>query len=225
MQEQGSQNRNASSTWKVLFLGMIKPATYMRLPDPIPSGIGYFYRAFSAYCLAPIVLLHIAVVIIETQKPNLFYFEDINPWTVLIAVLAQLVIGPMVIWFFARCMCSGMEVCVHKGRDSRARTLTTGWYVGTTFLCIEFWLIGLGVFFASFRAISSSADPFITAGLVIGILIFLRVALTAYYINTPPLEAKKLKHVLEGFFCGATYFFVAMIVIRFIIRFLLNKFI
>ena len=209
---------DALPRWKVLFLGMVRPGTYMRLGDSSSPGVAHFYQTFALYCLLPVVLLNVVAIIAEGQSPDVWHFQDINPWTAVIAVPAQLIIGPLNIWLIAWCMYAGMNVVGLNPVKAKERVLTTGWYVGTTLLCLGYWWIGFGVFFASISAISRSVDSALTVGLVVGIAIWIWVAWSSYKVNLPERSGGTGIRTFFGLVVGAVLFFLAMIPIGFVLR-------
>jgi len=208
-------------SWKVLFLGILRPSSHLRLSDSSRSGAAHFYRAFGLYCALPVVLLNLAAIIAKGQSPDVWHFQDINPWTVIIAVPAQLIIGPLNIWLIAWCVYGGMSATGLTSAEAKDRILTTGWYVGTVLLCLGYWWLGFGVFLASLRALGRSIDPVLTGGLLIGVAVWLRVALSAYSANVPERSGGKGLRVLFGLIVGAVLFFVAMIPIGFVVQLVL----
>jgi hypothetical protein len=209
---------DALPRWKVLFLGMLKPGTYMRLEESSLPGVSHFYRTFSIYCMLPVVLLNVVAIIAQAQSPEVWHFQDITPWTAVIAVPAQLIVGPLNIWLIAWCMYGGMNVLGLNPAGVKERALTTGWYVGTTLLCLGYWWIGFGVFFGSIRAIWRSVDSALTIGLVAGIAIWIWVAWSAYMANLPEPAAGKGAKVFFGLIVGVLFFFLAMIPIGFVLQ-------
>ena len=218
------QERNTTSDvdappgWKVLFLGMLRPGTYMRLLESSPSGVAHFYRTFGFYCLLPVIVLNVAAIVSERTWPEAWYFQDVSPWTAVIAVAAQLIIGPLNIWIIAWCFYAGMNVAGLNPAHMKRRVLTTGWYVGTTLHCLGYWWLGFGVFFSSIDAIHDSFEPVLTAGLVIGIAIWLWVALSAYRVNVPERSGGTGVRAFLGLVVGAVLFFLAMIPIGFVLQ-------
>jgi DNA-directed RNA polymerase subunit M/transcription elongation factor TFIIS len=210
---------DAPPNWKVLFLGMFRPAMYMRLSGSSPSGVAHFYRTFSLYCLLPVVILNLLAIAAEKRWPDAWYFQDINPWTIIIAVPAQLIIGPLNIWIIAWCFYAGMNVVGLNPAHMKDRVLTTGWYVGTTLLCLGYWWLGFGIFFSSIDSIQSSFEPILTAGLWVGIFIWIWVALSAYHVNVPVRSGDTGTRVFFGLVIGALLFFLAMIPIGFVLQF------
>jgi hypothetical protein len=205
-------------SWKVLFLGMLRPSAFMRLGESSPSGVAHFYRTFGLYCLLPVVLLNVVAIIAEGQSPEVWRFQDINPWTAVIAVPAQLIIGPLNIWLIAWCMYGGMSIVGLNPASAKERVLTTGWYVGTTLLCLGYWWIGFGVFFGSIRAIWRSVESALTVGLVVGIAIWIWVAWSSYRVNLPERSGGTGVKAFFGLVAGAVLFFLAMIPIGFVLQ-------
>lgn len=190
----------------------------MRLGNSSPTGISHFYRTFGLFCLLPVVLLNVAAIIAKSQSPEAWYFQDINPWTVVIAVPAQLIIGPLNIWLIAWCMYGGMKVIGLNPARAKDHVLTTGWYVGTTLLCLGYWWFGFGVFFGSIDAIWRSVDSLLGVGLGVGIAIWTWVAWSSYRVNL--LEHRGGK-VFFGLFIGAALFCLAMIPVGFVLQLIL----
>ena len=208
-------------SWKVLFLGMLNPATYMRLSESSRSGAAHFYRTFSLYCLLPVVLLNAAAIVSQSHAPEAWYFQDINPWTVVIAVPAQLVVGPLNLWLIAWCLYGGMTLAGLNPAQAKMRVLTTGWYAGTTLLCLGYWWFGFGVFLGSLKAVWRGADSALTIGLLFGLAVWLRVAVSAYRVNVPERGGTGMR-TFCGFLAGAAFFLLAMIPVGFIMRLILT---
>ena len=200
---------DAHASWRVLFLGMLRPDTYMRLTGSSLSGVAHFYRAFGLYCMLPVVLLNVAAIIAAGQSPGAWIFQDIAPWTVVIGVPVQLIIGPLNIWIITWCLYGGMSAVGLNPANAKERVLTTGWYVGTTLHCLGYWCLGFGIFFSSIRAIHRISEPVLTAGLMIGLAIWLKVALSAYRVNVPECGGSTADKTFTGLLVGALLFFPA----------------
>ena len=213
--------RQFKEAGKILFLGMLRPASHLRFHESRPSGAIHFYRAFSLYCLLPVVLLNVVAIITECQSPDGWRFQDINPWTVVIAVPAQLIFGPLTLWVIAWCLYGGMSAAGLRPAEAKERLLMTGWYVGTALLCLGYWWLGFGVFFGSLRAFWRSIDPLLTIGIVIALAIWIRLALSAYYTNVPEPSGGKGARVFFGFIVGTVFFVIAMIPIGFVLQLIL----
>lgn len=201
------------SSATIVFLGMLRPMTYMRVTESSPSGVGHFYRAFSLYCLLPMVLLNISAIIGQQVSPEVWRFHDINPWTVLVGSTAQLIVGPLLIWTFAYCMAigmalSGLDVDLHKHQY-----LTTGWYTGTTMLCLGHWWLGIGVAFASVRSWSDTVDAALTIALVAGLAVLLWTAGGAYLVNAPKHGGATAVRSIAGLVLGGAAFIIAWTII------------
>jgi len=222
MTEKDTRHTNKPpSSWKVLFLGILRPGKYMQITESSQLGPAHFYRTFGFYCLLPVVLLNVAAIIAEGQSARAWRFQDINPWTVVIAVPAQLIIGPLIIWILAWCLYGGMNTAGLKLSDGKERVLTTGWYVGTTLHCLWYWWIGFGVFFSSIRSIHRAVEPVLTASLVIGFAIWLWVAISAYKTNIPERSIGTSVRTFFGLIVGVVLFALVMIPAGFLVQILL----
>ncbi|MCP4708924.1 MAG: hypothetical protein GY869_09890 [Planctomycetes bacterium] len=204
-------------SWEILILGMVLPGIYMRVTKISREGVAHFYTAFIFYCLLPVVLLNLFAGLTEELWPDFWYFQDINPWTMVIAVPAQLIVGVMNIWIITRCFYAGMKAVGMNPMEKLDRVLTTGWYVGTTMYCLGFWWIGIGVFFLSIDSIGNLFEPVVTGGLVVWIAIWIRIAMSAYRVNVPGRNGGFVK-TFFGLVIGAILFIIAMIPIGFALQ-------
>lgn len=204
--------------WRILFSGMWKPGTYLRLTEGSRPGVFHFYRTFGIYGLLPVVLLNAAAIIGEGQSPEAWRFRDINPWTIVIAAAAQLVVGLLVLHIFSLTMSMGMSAVRLNSGDAAERVLKTGWYVGTTLYCLLYWWLGLVVFFTSLKATEDAVEPAITPALVVGMVIALRVALSAYRVNSAEGGGGTGVRAFLGPLLGFAMFTLVMIPVSFVFQ-------
>ncbi len=208
--------------WKTLFGGIARPARYLALDGNERRGPTYFYLAYTYYSLTPMLLLNLLIVALDTAIPGVFRFHDISPMTMVYALPIQLLLGPVFIAVMATCMRLGLTITSLVPEEDAGPILKTGWYVGTVYVCLYSWWLGILVALASIDAAERSLDVLVPATLLLGVIALLRVMMVAYHRNSPHVEGGKWGRVVGGVMIGSVLFLIVSSILGLILQLVLR---
>jgi hypothetical protein len=162
--------------------GLVFPSRTLVIGRDTPPGRTFFNYAFGIWCCIPMTLLSLIMILAKGTNPDAFHFQDLNPFTTLIAIPLQMVVGPFVIWVFGWSLVGGLRAVSAASAELRETVRNLGWYLGTILLFVVYTWLGTMVPLYSIRAWARNIDPeeiLIGVTLFVGIVALIRTGVSS----------------------------------------------
>ena len=144
------------AAWKTLIGGIAFPTKVLKISDSDPKGSSFFFYSFSICCCVPVCILNLFIILLNIIIPQVFRFQDYNPYTVIIAAPLQFLVGPMFISIFAYTF-----KVVNRSIPSMNEQLLSkvAWYIFTFFIVLVLWWLGILIPLYSIEFVGYDLDP------------------------------------------------------------------
>lgn len=197
--------------------GIAFPSRVLYIDDSAPLGTEFFFFVFGIFCCIPVCVINIVDVLLKNVFPDAFYFQDINPYTIIIAVPLQFLIGPieLSIFAFSYKLVSGSVPSITSDIKLKA-----AWYIGTYFLLFLFWWLGFGIALYSTEIWNKidRDETLLTLSLILAVILWIRIAISCTKVSLAVSYSKAFIIVLFA----SVLFIVINIPIGFILSILLQ---
>lgn len=196
----------------IVFKAIVHPQEIFKDDESSLSGIKFFLMIYGSFCFFPLFFLNLFESLLELLIPDLFYFQDINPWTLVIVMPLYFLLGPISLFIFSHAYSWGNTF---NSSDAELKK-KTGWYVGTFLVVFKFWFLGLGValYNIGFMNVIDRNETLLTLGMFAAIVLGVWVAVSATKISLKTTYGNAILGVAAS---SCIYFFIVFILTRIIL--------